>query len=219
MQICCVKTHKVISTENLQFSYPNGGVQLRFPDISLDKGEELLILGKSGIGKTTLLHLLAGLLQPSTGIIKINGTTTQSLSNRKMDQFRGENIGIVFQRMHTIPSLTVIETLKLRLYLAKKKKPYTHLDTILKQLNLSTHKNHRVTELSTGQLQRLGIACAVIHSPSLILADEPTSSLDDDHCNQSIELLKSQAKQSQSNLIIITHDTRITAAFDTIITL
>jgi len=185
----------------------------RFPDIHLKAEEDLLILGKSGIGKTTLLHLLAGLLKPVDGNLSIQDTDINTLSASKLDAFRGQNIGLVFQKNYAIQSLSVFENLKARLFFSKQPIKKTAVDGLLNDLGLFDHKHSRPKELSEGQLQRLGIAMSVVHQPKVILADEPTSSLDDDNCNIVIELLKTQAQNNKANLIVITHDHRVKPFF------
>lgn len=203
----------MIQTQDLTFQYQKGGNMLRFPNIELGEKEHLLILGKSGIGKTTLLHLLAGLLTPVTGSVEIAGTQLHELSARKMDLYRGKNVGLVFQQNYAIQSLTLLENLKARLYFSDTTISNTAIDHLLQQLNLEGCKDHKPSELSEGQLQRLGIALSVIHRPQVILADEPTSSLDDDNCRAVMQLLIDQAEQNNANLIVITHDHRIKSSF------
>jgi putative ABC transport system ATP-binding protein len=209
----------MIQTENLTYQYKKRGAILSFPNITLEKGENLLILGASGIGKTTLLHLLAGLLKPVTGEIYIDKVALNSLKNNKLDTFRGKNIGLVFQKKHAIQSLNVFDNLKARLLFSNALVTDKKIEIVLAQLGLSQLKTSKVSELSEGQLQRLGIALSVIHNPQIILADEPTSSLDDKNCKIVIELLQNQAKQTNANLIVITHDYRIKACFQNSITL
>jgi putative ABC transport system ATP-binding protein len=203
----------MIETDNLTYQYKKGSPILSFPNISLEKGENLLILGDSGIGKTTLLHLLAGLLKPVTGNIYINDMDLNTLKNNKLDKFRGKNIGLVFQKKHAIQSLNVFNNLQARLSFSNQPSSNKKIETVLEQLALSSFKKSSVSELSEGQLQRLGIALSVIHNPQLILADEPTSSLDDKNCKNVIELLINQAKETHANLIVITHDHRIKSCF------
>lgn len=209
----------MLKTNNLKFQYNKQEQQLSFPDIALKAEENLLILGKSGIGKTTLLHILAGLLKPIEGTVFINETDIYSLSNNQLDTYRGKNIGLVFQNNHAIKSLSVIDNLRARLFFSKKEITNTKIENLLEQLGLLEHKNSKINQLSEGQLQRLGIALAVIHEPKIILADEPTSSLDDENCKIVIELLKEQATQTKANLIVITHDSRIKSFFQNSITL
>ena len=201
----------MIKTESLKFSY-DGKKYFNFPDINLDSGENLLIIGNSGIGKTTLLHLLAGILKPESGSINISGTDISKFSDIELDKFRGDNIGIVFQKPHFISSLTINENLKLAKYLSPSK---TSGDAkkILESLNIKDKYQQKPNQLSEGEKQRASIALALINSPSLILADEPTSSLDDFNCDNVIKLLKTQAKDHKAQLIVITHDARLKKHF------
>ena len=201
----------MIKTESLKFSY-DGEKYFDFPDINLVSGEDLLIIGNSGIGKTTLLHLLAGILKPESGSINISGTDISKFSDTELDKFRGDNIGIVFQKPHFISSLTINENLKLAKYLSPSK---TSGDAkkILESLNIKDKYQHKPNQLSEGEKQRASIALALINSPSLILADEPTSSLDDFNCDNVIKLLKTQAKDHKAQLIVITHDARLKKHF------
>lgn len=201
----------MIKTESLKFSY-DGRKYFDFPDINLDTGENLLIIGNSGIGKTTLLHLLAGILKPESGSINISGTDISKFSDTELDKFRGDNIGIVFQKPHFISSLTINENLKLAKYLSPSK---TSGDAkkILESLNIRDKYQQKPNQLSEGEKQRASIALALINSPSLILADEPTSSLDDFNCDNVIKLLKTQAKDHKAQLIVITHDARLKKHF------
>lgn len=203
----------MVATKNLTYQHRKNEQIFSFPDIDLKQEESLLILGKSGIGKTTLLHLLAGLLPPKSGEISIDGVETKNLSARKLDQFRGQHIGLVFQKNHAVQSLTVLDNLKARLFFSKRKANQQAIDQLLLALDLTDVKHRKIQEISQGQLQRLGIAMAVVHNPKLILADEPTASLDDENCRIVIDLLKEQAKKHKANLIVITHDYRVQSAF------
>ena len=201
----------MIKTESLKFSY-DGKKYFDFPDINLDSDENLLIIGNSGIGKTTLLHLLAGILKPESGSINVSGIDISKFSDTELDKFRGDNIGIVFQKPHFISSLTINENLKLAQYLSSSK---TSVDAkkILESLNINDKYQQKPNQLSEGEKQRASIALALINSPSLILADEPTSSLDDFNCDNVIKLLKTQAKDHKAQLIVITHDARLKKHF------
>jgi putative ABC transport system ATP-binding protein len=209
----------MITTKGLTFKYNQNQNLFRFPDIELSESENLLVLGKSGVGKTTFLHLLAGLIKPESGSITINQTEINTLSPQKLDTFRGQQIGLVFQSNHAIRSLTVLENLKARLYFSKNSIQVATIEALLKDLDLLELKHRNINELSVGQLQRLGIGMAVIHNPKLILADEPTSSLDDENCSAVIELLFKQAQKNKASLIVITHDHRVKPYFQNSITL
>ncbi len=209
----------MIKTKNLTFSYPKQKDALQFPDVALNEEESLLILGKSGVGKTTFLHLFAGLLKPKSGAVVLSDTAINKLSNEKLDVFRGKNIGLVFQKNYALQSLTVLENIQARLRFSKKEVGVGAILSLLEELGLKEHQKKYPKALSEGQLQRLGIAMSVIHQPKLILADEPTSSLDDENCKIVIELLQKQAKKTKANLIVITHDNRIKPFFPKSITL
>ena len=174
--------------------------------------ENLLILGASGVGKTTFLHLLSGLLKPLEGEIDLIGTPISKLTMSEMDRFRGKNIGIVFQKPHFINSLTVKENLQLAQYISKKIDK-TRISSLLESLGIEDKANKKTLNLSQGEKQRVAIALAIVNSPKLILADEPTSSLDDLNCDKVINLLKNQAAKYKAKLIIITHDYRLKKHF------
>ena len=201
----------MIKTNNLNFNYDNN-VFFNFKNINLKNGEDLLIIGNSGIGKTTLLHLLAGLLKTDSGSINIYGQELKNFSNYQLDQFRRENIGIVFQRPHFINSLTVKENLQLAQYIGKKNNN-DRIENILNNLNILDKSDKKTNQLSQGEKQRVSIAMAIVNSPKLILADEPTSSLDDFNCTNVINLLKKQASDYGAQLIVITHDSRLKKHF------
>lgn len=201
----------MIITKGLKFKY-NDQTYFSFPDIRLAKDENLLIIGNSGIGKTTLLHLLAGLLKSNSGLINLYEQDINNLTQYQMDKFRGQNIGIVFQKPHFVNSLTVKENLQLAQYLGNKKDKNRIID-ILSSLDILDKKNKKPKKLSQGEKQRASIAMAIVNSPKLILADEPTSSLDDENCERVIRLLKKQALEFKAQLIVITHDNRLKKHF------
>ena len=201
----------MILTKEVEFNYYNQ-IFFKFQDIDLKSNENLLIIGNSGVGKTTLMHLLAGLLKSNSGSIKLFDQELSQLSSHQLDRFRKKNIGIVFQRPHFVNSLTVKENLQLAQYIANKK-DNNRIDSILKNLNIFDKSNKKTNQLSQGEKQRASIALAIVNSPKLILADEPTSSLDDANCSKVIELLKKQATDFGAQLIVITHDSRVKKHF------
>ena len=208
----------MLISESITFTY-DGSKEFYFPDIQLKKGESLLVLGDSGVGKTTFIHLLAGLLQPKLGHIKLNGTNYDNLSAKELDLFRGKHIGMIFQKPYFVRNLNILDNLLLSLYLSKNKQDTRSVIKFLEAIGLGNKLNRKPDTLSQGEQQRASIALAVIKKPNLILADEPTSSLDDDNCEKTISLLKEQAALTKSQLIIITHDNRLKRQFNKSITL
>ncbi len=183
--------------------------QLTFKDWNISKGEQWLLLGDSGSGKTTLLHIITGILKPSTGHVIISDTNLYQLPSRKLDHFRGKNIGMIFQRPHLIKSLTVFENLLITQSFAGLPENRQRINEVLHSLNIAKKKENYPAELSQGQLQRVSIARAVLNKPVLIIADEPTSSLDDKNTAAVIKLLISQSLENDSTLVVATHDKRV----------
>ena len=203
----------MLQTKDLKFAY-NDENSFSFPDMNCEKGSHWLILGQSGCGKTTLLHLIGGLLKSQSGSINVNGTDMSALSESKLDAFRGKNIGIIFQQSHLIKSLNVEENLEAAQYLSGEKQNSDKVKTILERLNLGAKLKAKPSKLSQGEQQRVAIARALVNSPQLILADEPTSSLDDLNCTEVVNLLLEQSKESGATLIIVTHDGRLKSMFE-----
>ncbi len=208
----------MIQTQSLAFQY-SSETSFDFPDIALQSGEHLLMLGKSGIGKTTLLHLLAGILRSKAGSITIDGQELSKLSTAQLDRFRGQHMGLVYQKPHFVQSLNLKENLFLVQHLAGKKQDISRVKEVLEQLDMLPQLNKTPRKLSQGQQQRASIAMAMVNKPSIILADEPTSSLDDENCMKVIQLLKDQSAEVGASLIVITHDARLKDQFQNSITL
>lgn len=203
----------MLKTTNLTYTY-KGGHTLNLPDIDCKKGEHWLILGQSGSGKTTLLHLLGGLLKAQSGSILIGENDITRLSGAKMDHFRGQHIGIVFQKPNFVASLTVEENLALAQKLAGNSIDYELISNLLDRLGIGPKAKKHTHQLSQGEQQRVAIARAIINQPDVILADEPTSALDDVHTDEVLQLLVEQANAVQANLLIVTHDGRLKERFE-----
>jgi len=185
--------------KNIRFAY-NENTRFSFPDMAFKNNEEWLVLGPSGCGKTTLLHLMSGLLKPTEGSVTLNQTDFNKLSVSKMDIFRGNHIGTVFQQSHFLSSLTTMDNLLFAQTLAGNKKDKQKATALLDRLGLENRKHYLPGKLSIGEQQRVSIARAVINQPKVILADEV------------LKLLREQASENNSVLIIVTHDTRLKSA-------
>jgi len=203
----------MISVEGLRHRYGDRQV-LAVDAWRAEAGERWLVLGASGSGKTTLLGVVGGLLRPSAGRVAVDGQDLGALSGAALDRFRGRRIGFVPQKLHLIPSLAVDENLLLAQYLAGVAQDRARVAEVLGALGIAERARARPAELSHGQAQRVALARAVINRPSLILADEPTSNLDDAHCAQAVELLESQAAACGATLVVATHDQRVRARFE-----
>ena len=177
-------------------------------------GEHWLVLGASGSGKTTLLNLIAGLLRPSAGEIEVGGEALAKLEGAALDRWRGRNVGIVPQKLHLVQSLSVLENLLLAPYLAGLAPDKSRAQSLLAKLDLEEKDSSRPHQLSHGQAQRVAVARAVMNRPRVLLADEPTSNLDDANCAIALALLEDQAGECGATLVVATHDRRARERFE-----
>lgn len=212
------KLNTMLACSELSFSYDTKKT-FNFPSFSCEKGETLLILGNSGTGKTTLLHLLALLLTPKGGSIKINGKELATLNAKEASQMRANHLGIIYQKPHFVSSLNVLDNLLLANYLADQKQSKEQAQKLAQNLGISELLDKKTSMLSGGEQQRVSIARALMNNPDVILADEPTSNLDDENCEKVIQLLENQSKNIGAALVIVTHDQRLKDNFKNIITL
>lgn len=199
----------IVQARDLAFQYPNSDQPLLFNAIEIKKGEHTLLLGDSGTGKTTLLHLLSGLSKPSSGTVLINEQDIYQYTPTQLDTFRGQHIGFIFQEAHLLKNLTIEENIRLAQNLAKKKEDKSLVLDLLEKLQLKDKAQHYPEQLSRGQLQRAAIARAVINGPQLLVADEPTAALDDSNTQRVLDLLLQTAANYGATLLIATHDKRI----------
>lgn len=208
-----------IEIEQLKFSYQKNENILNIPHLKISEGEKVFIYGPSGSGKSTLLNLMSAVISPTSGTIKILGKNLSSLGNTGRDHLRGNHIGYIFQSFNLIPYLSIYENILLPLKSSKvRASRVTNLDDEIKRiathLKLQDHLNKRVTQLSVGQQQRVAVARALIGSPEIIIADEPTSSLDEDVTESFMELLLEEQKNRQFTLVFVSHDRRLAKFFD-----
>lgn len=203
----------VIDIDGLTFSYGARAV-VDLAQFQLAAGESMAVIGSSGCGKTTLLHLLAGLLKPSAGQIRILGSDITQMAGAELDRFRGQNIGMVFQRLFLMPALTVHQNIALAQRLARQPLDEARISALLQQLDIADLSHRKPRMLSQGQAQRVAIARALVHSPALVLADEPTSALDDEHALQALGLLQETTAAVGASLLVVTHDQRVRGQLD-----
>ncbi len=205
----------MLTTHSLIFQYPYGN-PFAFPDLQCKAGESLLILGESGSGKTTLLHLLSGILTPQSGDLEVDGTKINQLKNTERDVFRGKQMGMVFQKHFFMEGLSVFENLKAAQKLSGSLSDISHLEQLMEKLGISHLSKKKPYKLSQGEQQRFSIARALANKPSYLLADEPTSSLDDRNCEKFIELIRLPLTEKPVSWIIATHDQRLKKYFSNI---
>lgn len=182
---------------------------VRLPLLDLGPGQTSLVLGPSGSGKTTLLLAIAGLADIQTGAASIDGTDIGALRAAARDRFRGRHIGLIFQDLHLIAGLSTLDNVLLAPFAAGLPQDRVRAMALLEELDLAGYARRSAGTLSRGQAQRAAIARAMLIRPKLILADEPTASLDDDACTRVFELLSKAAVETGAALLIATHDHRL----------
>lgn len=211
---------KILEVTNLCKTYGKGDTMVKALDnvsFSVEKGEFLAIIGPSGSGKSTLLHILGGVDVPTSGSVVINQTDISNLDETALAIFRRRQIGLIYQFYNLIPILTVQENLTLPLLLDGRKPDKKQIDTLVKRLGLENRLDHLPNQLSGGQQQRVSIGRALMNAPAVMLADEPTGSLDSHNGHEIIKLLKLSQKRYKQTLIIVTHDENIALQADRII--
>jgi lipoprotein-releasing system ATP-binding protein len=193
--------------ENLSFSI-DGHKLISDINFNIKNQKDLLITGPSGVGKTTLLSILCGLQKPTEGNIKYNNINLYDLKEDKIDDFRGKQLGIVFQNFNLINSFTIKQNLDLANTVSTSQES-DHLYKLLQRIGLAEKSHLQVSKLSTGEKQRLAVARAFIGNPKWVFCDEPTSSLDDKNTDIIVNLIKEESLRSKASLILITHDKRV----------
>ena len=182
---------------------------LRVDAWSVGAGDQWLLAGASGSGKTTLLHILAALTTPTTGRVVVGGRDLGTLTGSARDRWRGRKVGLVPQRLHLVGALSVENNLRLAQYLAGMPEDRDRVRSMLESVGVADLARRYPRELSQGQAQRVAVARAVVNRPTLVLADEPTATLDDVHAAAALELLRTQALASGAALIVASHDARV----------
>ena len=208
----------MIRTEGITKSF--GSLQvLKGIDLTINKGEVVAIVGPSGAGKTTLLQILGTLDAPDSGTLFINGVEPVCLSEKKLASFRNQNIGFVFQFHQLLPEFTALENVMIPALIAKEKSTAAEkrAKEILDFLNLSDRMSHKPNELSGGEKQRVAVARALINNPAVILADEPSGSLDSQNKEELHQLFFNLRDQMNQTFVIVTHDEQLATNTDRVI--
>lgn len=213
---------EILRVEHLSKTYGQGENEVRALDdvsFSVEKGQFVAIIGPSGSGKSTLLHILGGVDRPTSGKIFLEGQDVFAQNEDQLAIFRRRQVGLIYQFYNLIPVLNVTENITLPVLMDSRKVNQKRLDDLLTTLNLKGREKHLPNQLSGGQQQRVSIGRALMNSPAVVLADEPTGNLDSKNSQEIVELLKLSNVQYGQTLIVITHDESIALQADRIITI
>jgi putative ABC transport system ATP-binding protein len=215
----------MVEAKNLQKVYRVGELDhevIKDLSLSIDKGEFISLVGPSGSGKSTLLNMLGCLDSPTKGEIYIDGTLVTGLSRSKMADFRGSNIGFIFQSFNLIPVLSVYENVEYPLIMIQnlsESQRQERVLSLLQAVGMEEHKDKTPDKISGGQMQRVAIARALVTNPKIVFADEPTANLDTKTAHKIIELMKKIQKDFQTTFVFATHDEKIVSNVDRLVTL
>ncbi len=210
----------IVVVKNVTKIYKVGKVDtpaLRGVSLKVRKGEFLAIMGPSGCGKTTLLHLIGGLLTPTSGRIFVDGQDITRMKDKERTQLRREKIGFIFQRYNLFPGISVRQNLELAKHIKKDGRDNGFIEEIIEMLGLKEKMDHKPLEISGGEQLRVAIARAVIGKPSIILADEPTGSLDSHNSQIVLDMLRNLNYKFNQTIVMITHNSEAAAYADRII--
>lgn len=213
---------EILKIDNLTKIYGSGENEVRALDgvsFTVDKGEFLAIIGPSGSGKSTLLHMIGGVDRPTSGKIYMNGQDVYAQSEDQLAIFRRRHVGLIYQFYNLIPILNVTENMTLPVLMDGRRVNEEFLGELINTLGLAGREKHLPNQLSGGQQQRVSIGRALMNTPAVVLADEPTGNLDSKNSQEIVELLKLSNKKYNQTLIVITHDENIALQADRVISI
>jgi putative ABC transport system ATP-binding protein len=207
----------LLELHNLKKSYrePNGSELpiLDIPHFQLDEGQQMALIGRSGGGKTTLLHIIAGIRSPTSGRVMLDGVDVARLPEQRRDRFRAAKIGYVFQTFNLLAPFTALENVLLGMTFAKGRKDVRRAKALLDRVGMSHRAHHKPQALSVGEQQRVAVARALANCPRLLLADEPTANVDPANQERILELICQTCAEENIALILVTHDREVAARF------
>ncbi len=211
-------TPHALHIDGLRFSHgerPGDRFAIELDEFTLPRSEEMLLVGASGTGKSTLLSLIAGLIQPDRGSIVVDGTDVTTLHGAELDRFRGQSVGMIFQTFNLLEGFTARENIELSLLFSgtPTRDHRSRTDVLLKRLGID-RPDAMPGELSVGQQQRIAVARALAPRPTLVLADEPTASLDPENATRAIDLIRECCREDEAALLCTSHDPVLRTVFD-----
>lgn len=206
----------VLQNVKKTFTEPDGG---KLPILDIERfevasGEQMVLVGHSGSGKTTLLHIIAGISRPDEGVVQIDGTDIVRLSEAARDQFRAQKLGYVFQTFNLLPGFSALENVTLGMSFARKKSDAARARQLLERVGLGKRLDHRPEALSVGEQQRVAVARALVNSPKLVLADEPTANVDTRHQQEIVKLVRETCMEQGVALVLVTHEPDVASQFE-----
>ena len=198
------------------FAEPGGGrlAILDIREFKVAPGEQVVLMGRSGCGKTTLLHIIAGISRPDSGLINVAGLNIAALAEAERDRFRALHIGYVFQTFNLLPGFSALENVLLGMSFADRRPEPHRAAHLLERVGLGHRLTHKPTMLSVGEQQRVAVARALANKPSLLLADEPTANVDTGHQQQIVDLIGDTCREENVALVLVTHTPEVARQFD-----
>ena len=190
---------------------------LSIPEWSLEQGRHVALVGPSGCGKTTLLHLLSGLLSPTHGSLEVCGNALERMREFDLDRFRARHIGYIFQSFNLLQGYTALENLLLGITFSERNFSKGHAVSLLERVGLADRMDHYPSQLSIGEQQRVAVARSLANEPELILADEPTGSLDPANSSAVADLIREVCSEKQCTLVLVSHDMEVVNRFEQVI--
>ena len=207
----------MLRIENLKKSFvePDGAPLpiIDLPSFTVGEAEEVLLMGKSGSGKTTLLHCIAGIELPDSGTIEIAGTSIVALPEAERDRFRARQLGYVFQTFNLLPGFSALENVLLAMAFTGRPVDESRATALLQRVGLGKRLTHKPGQMSVGEQQRVAVARSLVNKPALLLADEPTASVDARHQQQIIDLLRETCREERVALVLVTHSNEVAMQF------
>lgn len=186
---------------------------LDIKEFQLAAADQVVLMGRSGCGKTTLLHVIAGISRPDTGLVQVDGTDITRLSEAGCDRFRADKIGYVFQTFNLLPGFSALENVMLGMSFAGSRTDASRALALLERVGLKKRASHRPAMLSVGEQQRVAVARALANRPKLLLADEPTANVDSGHQQQIIDLIRETCQEENVSLLLVTHTPEVSEQF------